>query len=153
MYEVATMHTTHKRTRVIQMAKTRVHKNNVQKGKGDREGIYQKKFPPLLTVHLSITLSNDQLDAQIFNTFTTILYMCMFQAISCSSSGGQIVLIQHLVSVEITNKMQLCNRIYYSTAHRRLYMFRPAYRSSSGALTVFLASGLRTHVVTGRSQV
>jgi len=32
-----------------------------------------------------------------FNTFITILYMCMFQAISCSSSGGQIVLIQHLV--------------------------------------------------------
>jgi len=27
------------------------------------------------------------------------------------------------------------------------------YRSSSGALTVFAASGLHTHVVTGRSQV
>jgi hypothetical protein len=49
-------------------------------------------------VHLSITLDNDQLDAQIFNTFITILYMYMFRAISCSSSGGQIVLIQHLVS-------------------------------------------------------
>ena len=32
-------------------------------------------------------------------------------------------------------------------------MFRAAYRSSSGALTVFAASGLHTHVVTGRSQV
>ena len=32
------------------------------------------------------------------NTFITILYMYMFQAITCSSSGGQIVLIQHLVS-------------------------------------------------------
>ena len=51
-----------------------------------------------LTVHLSITLTNDQPDAQIFNTFITILYMYMFRAISCSSSGGQIVLIQHLVS-------------------------------------------------------
>jgi len=30
-------------------------------------------------------------------------------------------------------------------------MFRTAYRSSSGALTVFAASGLHTHVVTGRS--
>jgi len=30
-------------------------------------------------------------------------------------------------------------------------MFRAAYRSSSGALTVFVASGLDTHVVTGRS--
>jgi hypothetical protein len=32
-------------------------------------------------------------------------------------------------------------------------MFREAYRSSSGAQTVFTASGLHTHVVTGRSQV
>ena len=32
-------------------------------------------------------------------------------------------------------------------------MFREVYRSSSGALTVFAASGLHTHVVTGRSQV
>jgi len=57
------------------------------------------------------------------------------------------------VSVEITNKMQPCNRIYYSTVHWQLNMFRAAYRSSSGALTVFVASGLHTHVVTGRSQV
>jgi hypothetical protein len=32
-------------------------------------------------------------------------------------------------------------------------MFRAAHRSSSGALTAFAASGLHTHVVTGRSQV
>ena len=51
-----------------------------------------------LTVHLSITLANDQLDAHIFNTFITIPYMNVFRAISCSSSGGQIVFIQHLVS-------------------------------------------------------
>ena len=51
-----------------------------------------------LTEHLSITLANDQLDAQIFNTFITILYMYMFRAISCSSSGCQIVFIQRLVS-------------------------------------------------------
>ena len=40
-------------------------------------------------MHLSITLANDQLGAQIFNTFITILYL--FRAISCLSSG-QIVL-------------------------------------------------------------
>jgi hypothetical protein len=51
-----------------------------------------------LTVILSITLANDQIDAQIFNAFITILYIYMFRAISCSSSGGQIVLIQQLVS-------------------------------------------------------
>ena len=55
-------------------------------------------FDVSLTVHLSVTLANNQLDAQIFNTFITILYMYVFRAISCSSSGGQIVLIQNLVS-------------------------------------------------------
>jgi len=49
--------------------------------------------------------------------------------------------------------MQPCNRISYSTVHWRLNMFRAAYRSSSGAPTVFADSGLRTHVVTGRSRV
>jgi len=43
-------------------------------------------FDVSLTVHLSITLANDQIDAQIFNSFITILYMYMFRAISCSSS-------------------------------------------------------------------
>ena len=57
------------------------------------------------------------------------------------------------VPVEITNKMQPCVRIYYSTVHWRLNMFRAAYRSASGPLTVFAACGLHTHVVTGRSQV
>ena len=32
-------------------------------------------------------------------------------------------------------------------------MFRVAYRSSSGAVTVFAASDLHTHVETGRSHV
>jgi len=38
------------------------------------------------------SLPNDQFDAQIFNTFITVLYMYMFRAISCLSSGSQIVL-------------------------------------------------------------
>jgi hypothetical protein len=33
-----------------------------------------------------------------------------------------------------TNKMQLCNRIYYSKVYWRLNMFQAAHRSSSGAL-------------------
>jgi len=37
-------------------------------------------------------------------------------------------------SVEITNKMQPCNRIYYSKVYWRLSTFRAAQRSSSGAL-------------------
>ena len=70
--------------------------NKTVKGSRSTEIMYFFYVP--LTVHLSITLANDQLDAQIFNTFITILYMYMFRAISCSSSGCQIVLIQHLVS-------------------------------------------------------
>jgi len=55
-------------------------------------------FDVSLTMPRSLTLANDQLDAQILNTFIIILYMYMFRAISCLSSGSQIVLIQHLVS-------------------------------------------------------
>jgi len=47
-----------------------------------------------------ITLVNFQLDAQnslfIYNTFIKILYM--FRAVHCSSSGGLIVSMQHLIS-------------------------------------------------------
>jgi hypothetical protein len=46
----------------------------------------------LTKMHLSITLANEQRDAQFFDTFITVLYMYMFRAISCSSSGRQIVL-------------------------------------------------------------
>jgi hypothetical protein len=53
-------------------------------------------FDVSLTVHLSKTIVNKQLDEHFLNTFITNLYM--FRAISCSSLGGQIVLIQHLVS-------------------------------------------------------
>jgi len=49
--------------------------------------------------------------------------------------------------------MQPCDIIYYSTVHSGLNMFLAAYRSLSGALTVFAASGLRAHVVTCRSEV
>ena len=58
----------------------------------------------------------------------------------------------HLILYRNTNKMQLCNRIYYSKVYWRLKMFRAAHRSLSGALNVFAASGLYTHVVTGRCQ-
>jgi len=62
-----------------------------------------------LLTEWSPTLANDQLDAQIFNTFITILYMYMFRAISCSSSGGQIVLIKHLVlSLSGSDRPVLC---------------------------------------------
>jgi hypothetical protein len=50
-----------------------------------------------LTVHLSITLANDQLDAQFFYY---IYYNSLHVHVSINifSSSGQIVLIRHLVS-------------------------------------------------------
>ena len=73
-----------------------------------------------------MTLVNDQLDAQIYNTFITILYMYMFRAISCSSSGGQIVLIQNLVSslsvsdrsVHRLRQMFICLPFFFAVALR-----------------------------------
>jgi len=38
------------------------------------------------------------INKSLIYVFMTILYKYMFRAISCLSSGGQIVLIQHLVS-------------------------------------------------------
>jgi len=105
-----------------------------------------ESFDVLLTVHLSITLANDQLDAQIFNTFITILYMYMFQAISCSSSGGQTVLIQHLVSSLSVSDRPVHRTVTYWEWRYQLdaqifntfitvlyvYMFRAISCSSSG---------------------
>ena len=55
-------------------------------------------FDVLLTLHLSITLVNDQLDAQLFYFIILLLQSpTCFEQKSCSSSGGQIVLIQYLV--------------------------------------------------------
>jgi len=49
--------------------------------------------------HNCTSLDNDQINAQFFkNTVITFLYMYKFRATSCSSSGGQVILTQHLVS-------------------------------------------------------
>jgi hypothetical protein len=61
----------------------------------------QQSLDDWLTMHHSITLVNFQLDSRIlylfiYNTFIKILYM--FQAVRCSSSGGLIVSMQHMVS-------------------------------------------------------
>ena len=92
-----------------------------------------------------------------------IFILCMFREAMCPSSGELIVSIRHLVYVTLyrwpfgvqvhtkrssiqsdiyqmpwlsrnTNKMQLCNRIYYSKVYWRLNIFRAAHRSSSGTL-------------------
>jgi len=55
-----------------------------------------RHYYAVISLPSSRSLANDQLDGNIFNTFIAILYM--FRAIPCSSSGSQIVLIQHLVS-------------------------------------------------------
>jgi len=53
----------------------------------------------LLTVHPNkMIVFVYQLDAQILYLNTFIIFLYMFRALLCSSSGGQIVLVQHLVS-------------------------------------------------------
>ena len=51
-------------------------------------------------------------------------------------------------SVEIINKMQPCNRIYYS----KIYCFKWHTAHHRELYTVFAASGLYTHVVTSRCE-
>jgi hypothetical protein len=55
-------------------------------------------------------------------------------------------------TVEITNKMPPCNRIYYSKIYWRLNMFRAAHRSSSGAPNCIcsLNNGRSPHVYTNQ---
>jgi len=52
-------------------------------------------FYVLLTVHLGIIFVNNQLDAQFFFMYISILYM--FRATMCPSSGELIISIRHLV--------------------------------------------------------
>ena len=52
----------------------------------------------LLAVHLSIILDNDQLEAQLLYFTISLLNPLHVSSIICSSSGGWIVLMQHLVS-------------------------------------------------------
>ena len=54
----------------------------------------------LLTVHLSISLNNDQLDAHLLYFILQYVYYnpLHVSSIICSSSGGWILLMQHLVS-------------------------------------------------------
>ena len=60
--------------------------------------IFRLFFYVFLTVHLSISLDNDQLDTHLL--YFTILYYnpLHVSSIICSSPGGWIVLMQHLVS-------------------------------------------------------
>ena len=44
----------------------------------------------------------------LYNTFTIIIIIYMFRAALCSSSGGQIVLIQHLVSSHSVGGRSVC---------------------------------------------
>ena len=88
-----------------------------------------------------ITLANDQLDAQIFNTFITILYMYMFRTISCSSSGRKIVFYVSLtVHFSITSANDQLDAQIFNTFITILYMymFRTISCSSSGGQIVLI---------------
>jgi len=57
---------------------------------------------------------------KLFNAFITFVYMYMFRAISCSSSGGQIVLIQHLVSSLSVSDRSVRRLFFLNLCTRRL---------------------------------
>jgi len=57
-----------------------------------------------------------------FNTFIPILSMYMFRAISCSSSGGQIVLTQHVVSsLSVSDRLVHRTVTYWQWRYQILY--------------------------------
>jgi len=94
---------------------------------------------PVHSTGRSLTETDDH-----FNTFMIILYMYTFRAISCSSSGGQIVLMQHVVSsLSLTETDE-----HFNTFMIILYMytFRAISCSSSGGQIV-----LMQHVVSSLS--
>jgi hypothetical protein len=104
------------------------------------------------SLHSTVAITLLELDGAMWGVAASYLRF----ALNLEWGGGGIARCPHWTSEnsgEIANQMQPCNRIYYSTVHWRLNMFRAAHRSSSGVLTVFAATGLHTHVVTGRSQV
>jgi len=55
-------------------------------------------FDVFLTVHRSIIIVTDQPNIQFLYYNKFIIFLYMFRALLCSSSGGQHCIIQHLVS-------------------------------------------------------
>ena len=105
---------------------------------------YSTRFLCFADRAIFITLANDKFDAQIFNTFITILYTYMFRAISCSSSGGQIVLIQHLISsLPVIDHpfCPICHQLSlsYNSQHLKIsfYFFSPSFPGSSSSSRPF----------------
>ena len=74
-------------------------------------------FYVLLTVQFSKRPTWRTIFFLFYNTFITVLYM--FSATSCSSSGGQIVLMQHLVS-----SLSVSGRQVYRTATYRRWRYQ-----------------------------
>jgi len=87
---------------------------------------------PLLLSFLVVYVMN-------FSVFTTsiikMIFFCVFLYFTtCIEDILYVSKRINFESVEITNKMQLCNRIYYSKVYWRLKLFRASHRLSSGAL-------------------
>jgi len=89
----------------------------------------------------SICNSGDGTDQRIQSLMMMMMMMMMMVAPQCSHRCLYYIVEFHIHGSVYrrwlsrnTNKMQLCNRIYYSKVYWRLKMFRAAYRSSSGAL-------------------
>jgi len=86
---------------------------------------FEREWPPLN--------SGWKLNAGVWSCYTHTYQFDIYNFI-CRTGHDVDMHTNSFTLVEITNKMQPCNRIYYSTVHWRLNVFRATYRSSSGAL-------------------
>jgi hypothetical protein len=86
-------------------------------------GSIDSKNTGLFAIFLRRTMET-QLNTLIYSLFNHMTWLI-------SQGSRKFISLHTEESVETTNKMQPCNRIYYSKIYRRLDMFRAAYRSSS----------------------
>jgi len=61
-------------------------------------GLFFARMFKMFQIQWGIILVTDQLNAQIKFYYKFIIFLYMFRALLCSSSGGQNCIIQHLVS-------------------------------------------------------
>ena len=81
------------------LSKTVANKTNISPLTSNRTSCPEQQFfDVLLTVHLSIILITDNLMHKFLFYNKFIIFLYMFRALLCSSSGGQNCIVQHLVS-------------------------------------------------------
>ena len=87
---------------------------------------------------------------KLFFYFNFIIYLYMFRALLCSSSGGQNCIIQHLVSSHSVGGRPVHKILLYNKFIIFLYIFRALLCSSSGGRNCIIQHLVSSHPVGGR---